>query len=59
MNEHNDIFADPWLKKATKTTDLPDDTILACAYNLNIGSNLIEEAASLPFLRRMKSISLV
>lgn len=44
MNDHNDIFADPWLKKATKTDSLPDNVCFACAYDLFIGLDSVEEA---------------
>ncbi len=46
------VFADPWLKKATKTTKLPDDALFACAYDLHIVVDLIEEAA---FFRRTET----
>jgi hypothetical protein len=45
-------FADPWLKKATKTTSIPDDALFACAYDLHIVVDLIEEAA---FFRRTET----
>ena len=46
------VFADPWLKKATKTTKLPNDALFACAYDLHIVVDLIEEAA---FFRRTET----
>jgi len=46
------VFADPWLKKATKTTKLPKDALFACAYDLHIVVDLIEEAA---FFRRTET----
>jgi TPR repeat protein len=46
------VFADPWLKKATKTTKLPDDALFACAYDLHIVVDLFEEAA---FFRRTET----
>lgn len=52
MDDPKDIFADPWLKKAGETTNLPDDVLLACAYNLNLGPDSIEEAA---FFRRTET----
>lgn len=47
MNKFEETFlvADPWLKKADKTTRLPDDVRFACAYGLNIGPDIIEEAS--------------
>jgi hypothetical protein len=52
MNGPNVIFADPWLKKATKRTRLPKDALFACAYDLHIVVDLIEAAA---FFRRTKT----
>jgi len=46
MNDLKDIFADPWLKKAGKTKSLPDDAILACAYDLHIGPEIMKKPHS-------------
>src|SRR5665647_3076401 len=46
------VFADPWLKKATKTTSIPDDALFACAYDLHIIVDLVAEAA---FFRRTET----
>jgi len=52
MNESKEIFADPWLKKATDTANLPEDLVFVCAYDLDIGPDFIEEAA---FFRRTET----
>jgi hypothetical protein len=52
MNEYKDTLADPWLKKAGKTASLPADVLFACAYKLNIGPDIIEEAS---FFRRIET----
>lgn len=49
MSKSKDIVVDPWLKEADKTAGLPEDAVLACAYNLDMGVDVIEEAA---FFRR-------
>jgi TPR repeat protein len=45
------VFADPWLKKATKTS-IPDDALFACAYDLHIVVDLVAEAV---FFRRTET----
>lgn len=52
MSESKGIVVDPWLKEADKTASLPEDAVLACAYKLDIGVDIIEEAA---FFRRTDS----
>ncbi len=52
MNDNNDIFADPWLKKSKEINSLPEDLLLVCAYNLDIIADIIEEAA---FFRRTET----
>jgi hypothetical protein len=52
LNDNNDIFADPFLKKSNEIKSLPEDLLLACAYNLNIIADIIEEAA---FFRRTET----
>jgi len=49
MTDSKYILIDPWLKKGGKTTRLPADALLACAYDPYIGPDTIEEAA---FFRR-------
>ncbi len=52
MNDHNIIFEDPYLKEAKKTAKVPDDAVFACAYDLHIVVDVIEEAA---FFRRTET----
>ncbi|MGZ4951142.1 MAG: tetratricopeptide repeat protein [Halobacteriota archaeon] len=52
MNDHNIIFADPWLQKATKKTRLPKDALFACSYDLHVTVDTFEEAA---FFRRTET----
>jgi len=52
MNGNKDIFCDPWLKKSDNTKSLPGDALFVCAYDLNIGMEIIEEAA---FFRRTET----
>ncbi len=46
------IYADPWGKKAKETTNLPDDAIFACAYEINLVIDQFHEAA---FFRRTET----
>ncbi|MGZ4911258.1 MAG: hypothetical protein ACXVI1_11225 [Halobacteriota archaeon] len=52
MNDHNIIFADPWLKKAKGTAKLPDDAVFACAYYVHLVIDYLEEAV---FFRRTET----
>jgi hypothetical protein len=53
MNNHNHVFADPWLKKAEEGARLPDDARFACAYELFVTFEYFDEAA---FFRRTQTI---
>lgn len=45
MDDHDFIFADPWLKKGGKARLLPDDARFACAYEQDVVVDRIDLAA--------------
>lgn len=50
--DHKEFFADPWLKKASKKTTVPEDARLACIYLLDLVADQFDEAV---FFRRTES----
>lgn len=52
VSDNKEFFADPWLKKASKTTTVPEDAQLVCIYKLDLVVDRFDEAV---FFRRTES----